>query len=138
MIEFTVKGIPIPQGSMRAIPFDRGIIAGRRTLGVSVVHDRQELASWRKAVSWEGKRAMRGKPPFDCALLVRMIFVLPRPRSRGRTAKADRQPDLDKLVRAILDSLEHVVWVNDSRVCIIHAAKVLGIAPQFSITVSEV
>ena len=55
---------------------------------------------------------------------VHVSFYLPKPKSAPkRTIPHVKKPDIDKLMRAILDALKGVVWTDDSQVTSISATK---------------
>ena len=61
----------------------------------------------------------RGVPALDCALSVRMIFTLPKPKSAPKRKRiyAMRKPDVSKLARSTEDALTTaMIWSDDSRV----------------------
>lgn len=114
MIKFFVEGVPIPQGSMKSF-----VVKGRAVL----TSDNPELKAWRKAVAAE---AMKHAPDklFDGAVKVDLLFVLPRPKYVKKLQSLQyKKPDVDKLARAILDSLTGTIITNDSRVCALEAWK---------------
>ena len=103
-----VVGLPKPQGSMSAVGRGR------------VVHPKGVLA-WRKIVATYARQVFHGEL-WDEAVHMDVTFYLPRPKSHKKPAVRagdpypSRRPDLDKLVRAIGDSLEKVVYAQDSRI----------------------
>jgi crossover junction endodeoxyribonuclease RusA len=111
-----VPGKPAPQGSKRHV--GRGIL----------VESSKELAPWRQQVAMFAHNAMGGQQLLTGAVAVRLEFVLPRPVStpKRRTPPAVRRPDLDKLVRAILDAITSVIIADDSQVVELHATKRLA------------
>ncbi len=139
----TVYGAPAPQGSKK------GFVRNGR---VNMVESSKKVKPWREAVKWAALEALRTGPedeqgmaerigyPFgDVAVVVDVIFRLPRPRSHYRTGRnahllrdaAPRfphgKPDIDKLLRSTLDALgEAMVWRDDSRVVIVQAQKHYG------------
>lgn len=113
MIQFTAWGQPATQGSMKA--FARG----KRAI---VTHDSKKLAPWRRIVSKAAKSAMATVGPLDGPLSLSVAFYLVRPQS-VRRPRPHCKPDLDKLVRAVNDSLEGIVFHNDSQVVAIEAFK---------------
>jgi crossover junction endodeoxyribonuclease RusA len=122
VISFTAFGIPATQGSARA--FLRG---GRAV----VAHDsKSKLLSWRSVVAAEAAKAFQATllpAPLDVPLLLRVLFVLPRPASAPkRRVYPDRKPDLDKLLRALKDGMTGVIYTDDARVCRVVAEKVYG------------
>ena len=111
MITFRVNGIPIPQGSMK-------VINGR------VLHSQgSALAGWRSLIGWEARLA--GASPHSLPVKITITFTMPRPKTVKR-AWPSVAPDLDKLIRAVLDGLTGVAYADDGQVVQIHAQKLYG------------
>ena len=111
MISFRVNGLPVPQGSMK-------IIHGR------VLHSQgSALAVWRSMIGWEAKVA--GATPHGLPVRITIIFIMPRPKTVKRPYPTVA-PDLDKLVRGVLDGLTGIAYEDDAQVIEIHAHKVYG------------
>ena len=113
IIRFRVRGVPIPQGSMRAF-----VVKGRPIITSS----NRNLKAWRDIVASE---AQRYAPPSLILgpVRVRLWFRLPRPKTLPkRIVDAVKRPDLDKLCR-VLDSFTGVIWKDDSQVVRIEAEK---------------
>jgi crossover junction endodeoxyribonuclease RusA len=114
VISFNVAGLPIPQGSMRVY-------------NGNIVHSQgSALAAWRSAVALSAKTA--GAKPHTEAVHIEMIFTMPRPKTVTRP-EPSVAPDLDKLVRAVLDGLTAIAYRDDSQVTSIVASKQYGQAP---------
>ena len=108
MFEIFVPGEPRPQGSKKA--FQRG-------LKIVLVEANKELPAWREQMrkAFEMKMLERDTP-FSTAVSVSITFWLTRPKSVKRQY-ATGTYDIDKLTRAVLDSLESAgVIVNDNLV----------------------
>ena len=125
-VSLSVSGDPASQGS-------HAIMQGR----IVQVNSKKHKA-WRKAIT---QTALANLPadwqPIDepCELIVN--FYLPRPKSVIRTLPSV-SPDLDKLIRAVGDSLtDSGVVTDDSRIVRISARKLYaqGIEPGASIVV---
>jgi Holliday junction resolvase RusA-like endonuclease len=116
LLDVFIPGIPKPQGSMRAFK------AGGH---ISVVHGNGgELGVWRTAVTTGVAAAWGDQPPLDEPVAILATFHLPRPKSIPKRRRwPDRLPDLDKLVRAVLDSMTGVAIADDARVVSIIARK---------------
>ena len=116
IVDFVAVGLPKPQGSKRAF------IAGGRARVVEQVDNKD----WRATVQHAAIEAMAGRPPVEGPVAVTVTFALPRPKSHPKTRRTwpTARPDVDKLVRAVNDSLTHVVWGDDSQIVSMHAAKV--------------
>ena len=111
MIEFQVNGLPIPQGSMK-------VINGH------IIHSQgSALASWRSQIALEAKKA--GAKPHLEPTEIDLIFTMPRPKTVTRDYPSVA-PDLDKLVRAVLDALTSVAYRDDGQVVSINAHKQYG------------
>lgn len=136
VIRFAVRGLPIQQGSARAfvVPGKGG--AKPRAV---ITHDsRRDLGLWRRLVS-EAAQSHAPSVPWDGPIAVRLSFGMPKPKSRPKRRRTwpDRRPDLDKLIRACLDSLTHIVFADDSQVVRIHAEKDYGV-PGVTVIVERV
>lgn len=121
VIGFHVRGVPVGKGSMRVFQYKTKDGKQRACIG----HDNKKTYSWSATVAAEAKRAMVNASRYaKTPLVLQVMFLLPRPAShygkRGLKASAPAypmtKPDLDKLVRVIGDSLEGIVYDNDSRI----------------------
>jgi crossover junction endodeoxyribonuclease RusA len=111
MIAFRALGLPVPQGSMK-------VIHGR------VLHSQgSALAAWRSTIAWEAKLA--GATTHNLPVKITVVFIMPRPKSVKRPYPSVA-PDLDKLIRAVLDGLTGIAYDDDSQVVEIHAHKIYG------------
>jgi Holliday junction resolvase RusA-like endonuclease len=106
MIEFTVYGLPAPQGSKRHVGNGR------------MIESSKKVKPWREAVKWAAllareKAGMLG--PLDGPLLARVVFTVPKPKSAPKTRRTwpDRKPDLSKLLRSTEDALTDAGLIAD-------------------------
>jgi crossover junction endodeoxyribonuclease RusA len=128
-VSFTVAGLPAPQGSKVAMP--------HRYTGKPFMKEQagEKLKDWRAAVedaAWIAMLGFAGTGRDRAARLeslqgpvgVSLAFTLPRPASapKGRSWPCVR-PDLDKLVRAVLDALTGPVLADDGQVVDLRAQK---------------
>lgn len=132
-LEFTAYGVPQQKGSMRAFAYplknratgqpilDKG---GKPMYGAAATSDNPSVKGWQQLLAEGANRALGEKPDDDRAVLqdgvrLTIAFYLPRPKKyqkRGVEPAHLVAPDLDKLVRAVLDALTHVVYRDDSQV----------------------
>jgi len=121
--EFTVVGDPVPQGSMRAF-YKAGM---KRPV---VTSENPATRPWKDAVTFAAHQARRFTATEPVA--VSLGFHVRRPAGhsgkRGLLPSAPtypgKKPDLDKLVRAVLDSLvEAQVIADDALVVILRVTK---------------
>lgn len=109
-LRFTIEGVAIPQGS-------KTVFNGR------AVDANKKLKPWRKAVTAAASEALAGRDAMVGPVYVWLVFRLPRPRTVKRTLPHVK-PDLDKLVRAMLDGVTDAkVWADDSQVVYLSAKK---------------
>lgn len=113
--EFWVSGIPKPQGSKRAFahPSTKRIVM-TESAGAA-------LKDWRYDVKATAAIKMAGRPLIvqPDGVMLNVEFVMPRPVSLPKTKATPmcvKKPDLDKLIRAVCDSLKGVVYADDSQV----------------------
>ena len=120
MLTVTVLGVPVPQGSMR------GIGPGR------MISDNAKLRPWRDTVAWHVREDMLTEgvnEPLEGPVAVHATFTLPRPKSAVKARWApDRKPDIDKLLRALLDACTAGgAWRDDAQVVTVAVSKVYAV-----------
>ncbi len=134
MIAFGVDGQPIPQGSLR--PFMAG---GRPQLRYS---NREPLAMWRDSI----RDACPIDDPQLGPFIVDVVFRMKRPAGhyggKGLLPRFEgsypvSRPDLDKLIRAVLDALTMRVWRDDAQVIGINARKIYDRTPGVDIVITD-
>jgi Holliday junction resolvase RusA-like endonuclease len=112
-------GEPEPKGSAR------GFIRGKRVI---ITSTNKNLKGWEQAVRYEAQRYVEehSVPCVDKtqAVLLDLHFYFQKPESTSkRVVLHNKQPDLDKLIRAVGDALAGIVYDNDSRINVVTAAK---------------
>lgn len=134
MITFHVAGIPAPQGSKTAMPVRKN---GKLTGKTNLVESSKALKPWRTLVTHQARRAKpKGFTPYAGAVRVEVIFLFPRPKDHYGTGRNAgelkpsapehhlKKPDIDKTLRAILDSLTMAgIYRDDSQVVEVQTSK---------------
>lgn len=135
MIAFEVYGDPAPKGSMK-------LVRGRL-----IPSNPHELSRWAKNVAGAAHAAMYGGRHavyVERELVVRVEFRLLRPRGHlnargsvkaGAPLRPCVKPDLDKLLRGVLDPLTGLVFDDDSRIVETIARKVYAEHPGAALRV---
>lgn len=114
-VSFTAYGVPRPQGSTRAFVVNNRAVTTSASKG---------LKPWRDTIASAAREAMNGADPISGPVKVRALFYLPRPASRPKRDKyPDRRPDLDKLLRGVLDGITGPVLKDDAQVVKVAADK---------------
>lgn len=124
MIPFLIPGEPVALARPRAMAFR----------GHARVYEpaKSPSAQWKGRAAWTLSEAMAGRPPLAGPVVLTVIFTFSLPKSRWKK-KAPvpeqhhiKRPDLDNLVKNLLDAANGVVLVDDSQVARINATKVIG------------
>ena len=108
MFQIFIEGNPRPQGSKKAFARGKNIV---------LVEANKELPAWREHMTRMLQLKYLAEPTkFTTAVNVALTFWLPRPKSVKRQY-ATGTYDIDKLTRAVLDSITKAgVWRDDSDV----------------------
>ena len=131
ILSFTVRGLPVPQGSMSGFKHPK---TGR----VIVTHQHPKaLRLWQKAIADEARKAMGESGVIRGPIGIIATFVIPRPAghygTRGVLPSAPKYPavtpDLDKYLRALLDALTSIVFHDDAQVVTVAVRKIYGETP---------
>ena len=117
-IRFVVDAAPVSQGSMTAVY--------NRKLGVSRVRHAAApaLSLWRSLI--RERATMAGAEQWTGPIGIRISFGIKPPKDAKHGYP--KRPDLDKLVRGVLDALTGFCYVDDSQVTTIQAEKVFHTA----------
>lgn len=120
-ITFKIRGLPEPKGSMKAF-----LPKGAKFPVVTTTN--RSLRSWetlvRQGASREAERANWKMPQRGIPLTAYVSCVLPRPASLAkRYVSHTKKPDLDKLIRAVLDAMTGILYTDDSQITHLSATK---------------
>lgn len=124
---FFIEGEARPQGSKTPVRRGTKIILIE---GVGANPARHK--AWRANISDTARQVMHdeGIEELDCAVRVELRFKMLRPKSRHKSVRAVTvKPDIDKLVRSVLDGLTSsdkvgtLMLKDDSRVVELYAEK---------------
>lgn len=124
-LSFRVYGVPMAQGSAKAFMpkgWTRPIITSTN----------KNLKAWRGLVASAASDAIQasGWQQSEGGLRVMADFYLPRPKALRKEKPHTKNPDLDKLIRAVGDALAGVVYRNDSQVTQLRVTKAYAAAGE--------
>ena len=116
-INLDIYGDPAPQGSKR-------VFNGRVVEAAG-----EKLKRWRREIARECLVARESNDVFFSGpVMVNVVFYMPRPKtiSKDKRPWPTVPPDLDKLVRGLLDGIgqSEMIWGDDSQVVCLIADKV--------------
>jgi len=121
-LEFTVMGDPKPQGSKRGFVTKTGKVALVEMAG-------NALKTWREAIALTAQIEAKKQnwELTDEPVSVEVIFYMKKPQ-KPKFVLPGVRPDIDKLLRALLDGLTQAktVYFDDSQVCVLQASKTYG------------
>jgi crossover junction endodeoxyribonuclease RusA len=133
-ISFTIVGNPTPKGSLTRMPNGAMLQAG-------TANSRKRFSEWRTDIRDASLIAMNGRNPSNSAIRLMVEFALPYPTSSVRKYQMGwlpcvKKPDVDKLLRALMDGMTKVVWRDDSQVIYVTVNKVYAWQGTTGATVS--
>lgn len=131
MTVFFVSGVPVQQGSKTAF------VVGKRA--VVTDSNKAQLKPWRAEVARVAEATWWTQQKLDDAVQVSAVFVLPRGKTVTRELPAVT-PDLDKLVRALLDGITDAgnVWRDDAQVVRLVTEEVYGAVPGVHVDITPI
>ncbi|MBX6423443.1 RusA family crossover junction endodeoxyribonuclease [Thermosulfurimonas sp. F29] len=135
MVSFFVRGIPKAQGRPRVVRFRNGRVG---------LKDPEASRDWKSYVRLVA--AERVSRPIEGPVALELWFYLPVPKSFSRRKRLAalagevlpaKKPDLDNLVKAVLDALLGVVVLDDRQIVEIRAGKLYGAVPGVEIVLRK-
>lgn len=136
-IDFTVPGDPIAKARPRAA------VIGRR----AQIYTPSRSKEYEYLVMLAAQRAMDTKPPMQGPVCLGLSFMLSVPPSWSKRKQAAAlagdvrptgKPDLDNLLKATLDGMRRVVYVDDAQVCDVDMVKLYAETPGTVVRVSAI
>ena len=127
MYSYFVMGTPVPEGSMKAMPYIKKT-TGR--MGVNMIHQSNKLLPWRDSISQyilETNPEFKEYMPYPkgTPVMISLTFNILRPKSVSSKKRPEVtvKPDLDKLTRAVIDAMTGIMYDDDCQVIHILAKK---------------
>lgn len=117
----------------------------------------QKYLDYKTTVAFEAKRQANLEVPIGKPIRIReVVFVMPMPKS-GYVSYRDREngkrkkkkvnpgdyhtirPDIDNLFKGVTDSLNGIIWKDDSLICEVgRQRKIYGEVPRIEIEIEEI
>ncbi|MBR0288954.1 MAG: RusA family crossover junction endodeoxyribonuclease [Selenomonadaceae bacterium] len=120
---------------LNPVPFCRPAQSGRRRF------NNPRYSAFKDQFALFALRAMRGRNPFTGAIKITADFYKARPKKTkhhcGDFAIAPSVGDVDNFLKAVLDALNGICYVDDSQVVDAHARKFFGI-PHIEVRLEEI
>lgn len=123
-ISITVYGNAVPKGRPRVA------LRGKHPVVYTPTKTREWEQLIKLAAAGKVKELMTGPIELD------VEFYLPRPKSLpNRITYHTKRPDLDNLIKAVMDALNGVVWRDDSQVVEKHVYKYYACSERPHVTI---
>jgi Holliday junction resolvase RusA-like endonuclease len=135
-VYFVVTGKPVGKGRPRAST--RG--------GFVRMYTDAKTLGYEAAIADEAARAMSGAEPFETPMQMQVSCYYPIPKSWPKKIKQEAideevfpkvKPDLDNVVKAVLDALNGVVYRDDAQVVNLVATKRYATEPRVEVYIFE-
>jgi crossover junction endodeoxyribonuclease RusA len=128
-LEFTVLGKTATKGSTRSM-------ISRKTGRIVTMADNRNLGAWTQAAKWAALQAGAKVALKPAPIVISATFQFLRPKTKASREHHTVKPDIDKLLRALLDALTGICYEDDSQVVNVLAAKGYGSYEQCLVRVS--
>ena len=135
-IMFTVYGEPVAKGRPRFST--RGKFP--------VAYTPEKTKAYEFEVGMMALAAMGGTKPLEGALeaFIYITYAVPESYSKKRLEaclsgleKHTKKPDLDNVIKSVIDGMDKIVFDNDSQITSIHATKVYGEVEKVEVMVKQ-
>jgi Holliday junction resolvase RusA-like endonuclease len=135
-IMFTIYGEPVAKGRPR--------FSTRGKYPVAFTPEKTKAYEFE--VGMMALAAMGGSKPLEGALeaFIYVTFAVPESYSKKRleaclsgSEKHIKKPDLDNVVKCVIDGMDKIVFDNDSQITSIHATKVYGEVAKVEVMVKQ-
>ena len=136
MVCFDIEGNPIPKGRPRF----------RRTKTFITTYTPKKTLDFEDQVRKAAQDAMGKTDLLETPIAVYLYFRLPIPQSYSKkrteaclsgSEKHIKRPDLDNLIKSVLDGMNGVVFKDDSQITSLHCTKVYSNVAGVNILVKE-
>jgi Holliday junction resolvase RusA-like endonuclease len=136
MVNYIVYGEPVGKGRPRF---------ARHGTFVST-YTPQKTKTYEDEIRMMAKAAMGASEPLEGALeaFIYVTFPVPASYSKKRTEaclsdseKHTKKPDLDNVIKSVIDGMDKIVFENDSQITSIHAIKVYGEVAKVEVIVRQ-
>jgi Holliday junction resolvase RusA-like endonuclease len=135
-IMFTIYGEPVAKGRPRFSTRGK----------YPVAYTPEKTKAYEFEVGMMALAAMGGSKPLEGALeaFIYVTFAVPESYSKKRleaclsgSEKHIKKPDLDNVIKSVIDGMDKIVFENDSQITSIHATKVYGEVAKVEVMVKQ-
>ena len=117
MIQFAVDGKPVSSPRPRVTRYG--------------VFYKKDYVAYKRKIALKAKKEMRGKEPYECPLTLAVEFRFTTPSSWSKKRKEEaiewgwmpQKPDIDNLLKTVMDACNGIIWLDDKQVVSVSAFK---------------
>jgi Holliday junction resolvase RusA-like endonuclease len=133
---FTVEGTPIGKGRPKF---------ARRGNFVSA-YTPTKTRDYESLIAEAARKAMGSSEPLETPVAAYIYIVVPVPQSYSKKRREDclnglerpcKRPDIDNIVKAFLDSMNGIVYKDDTQVVNLHSTKCYGTVGLVEVMIKE-
>lgn len=109
-------------------------------------YDPPKCKAYKQKVGLYAKTAMRGKEPLRGPIKMSVIVYRGIPKSWTKKKKVaamlddiypTTKPDIDNLLKGIMDALKGICWYDDAQVVSVYARKAYEVSPRVHLTICD-
>ncbi len=91
------------------------------------IPEKHKIHGWKAWIAENCGIGMEDKKPMTVPISVNLQFTLPRPKSLPKKIiHHTKKPDIDNLIKAVLDAMNGIIYKDDSQICELGAIKIYG------------
>lgn len=90
--------------------------------GIPRAYTKAKTRNYERDLACIASLQQKGKPPLEGSIIILVTFYLKRPKTVKRKYP-DVKPDIDNYCKALCDSLNGIVWKDDSQIIDLFASK---------------
>jgi Holliday junction resolvase RusA-like endonuclease len=127
-VKFFVIGQPVPKSRPRVVT------KGKRRFAYTP----KRVKEWENHIKEKAEKHF--ERPYDGPVVVSIVFLMPRPKSRRLDYWVSTTPDLDNLEKSVLDAMNEVAYTDDRLVVVKSSSKryVQGEEPGVRVVVTAI
>ena len=135
-LQFSIDGTPVPKGRARF-----------RKIGKFVsTYTPAKTKTYEDLVREAARKAMGDMEPLETPVSAYLYFRLPIPKSYSKKRSKDclsgleqhvKKPDIDNIVKSVLDGLNGIVFLDDCQIVSLHCKKLYASEPGVDLYITE-
>ena len=112
-------------------------------------YEKADITNYKKRVGYAAKQVIKKPIEKGIALKIDVVFYMQTPKSvsnikknavnlRNEVIRVTKKPDIDNLLKAILDSLNGIAFDDDNQITDVIMKKRYSLTPRIEIDITEV